>query len=124
MCNFTTKCTIQSCTEANTEIILLLVLVMSLADVDVQAKLLAEVEQMSFGYKVAFIAIQEADVIAAKARMPVRTANSRIMPKHAERNTKDSTNPEAQHVTGTKVMPPSTMPPEQMKNVKIQFTSQ
>ena len=79
---------------------------------------------MSLGDKVAFIAIREADMIAAKARMPVRTANSRIMPKHAERNTKDSTNPEAQHVTGMKVMRPSPMPPEQMKNVKIQFTSQ
>jgi hypothetical protein len=98
------------------------VLARSLADVDAQAKLLAEVEQMSLGDKVAFIAIREADVIAAKARMPVRTANSRIMPKHAERNTKDSTNPEAQHVTGMKAMRPSPMPPEQMKNVKIQLT--
>jgi hypothetical protein len=44
------------------------------------------------------------------------------MPKHAKRNTKDSTNPEAQHVTGMKVMPPSPMPPEQMMNVKIQLT--
>ena len=47
VCNFTTKCTSQSCKEANTETILLPVLVRGLPDVDGQAELLAEVEQMS-----------------------------------------------------------------------------
>jgi hypothetical protein len=45
-----------------------------------------------------------------------------MMPKHAERNTKDSKNPEAQHVTGLKVTPPSPMALEQVKNVKMQLT--
>ena len=45
-----------------------------------------------------------------------------MMPKHAGRNTKDSTNHEAQHITGLKVTPPSLMPPEQMENVKMQLT--
>ena len=36
-CNFTTKCTSQSCTEANTEMILLPVFVKGLADVNTQA---------------------------------------------------------------------------------------
>ena len=55
----------------------LAVLVRGLADVDAQAELLAEVEQMSLGDTVAFIAIREADAIAAKAKIPVRTANSK-----------------------------------------------
>jgi hypothetical protein len=45
-----------------------------------------------------------------------------MMPKHAERNTKDSKNPEAQHVTALKVTPPSPMALEQVKNVKMQLT--
>jgi hypothetical protein len=98
------------------------VLVRGMANVDAQAEFLAEVEQMSLGNTVAFIAIREADAIAARARIPVRTANSRMMPKHAGRNTKDSTNPEAQHITGLKMTPPSLMPLEQMENVKMQLT--
>ena len=77
---------------------------------------------MSLGNKVAFIAITEADAIAARDRMPVQTSNSRMMPKHAGRNTKVSTNPKAQHITGLKVTSPSLMPPEQMENVKMQLT--
>ena len=93
----------QICTEANTKTILLLVLVRGLADVDTQAELLAEVEQMSLDDTVAFIAVREADAIAAKARIPVQTVNSRMRPKHAERDTNDSTNAGAQHNTGLKV---------------------
>ena len=85
-----------------------------MANVDTQAEFLAEGKQMSLGNTVAFIAI--------RARIPVRTANSRMMPKHAGRNTKDSTNPEAQHITGLKMTPPSLMPLEQMENVKMQLT--
>ena len=61
--------------EANTEMILLPVLVRGLTNVDAHAKLLAEVEQMSLGNTVSFITIREADAIAAKAMIPVRTAN-------------------------------------------------
>ena len=104
-CSFTTKCPSLSCTEANTETILLSVLVRGLADVDTQAEILAGVEQMSLGDTVAFIAVREADAIAANAKKPVRTVN-----------------PNAQHVTGLKVTPPSPMPPEQMENVKMQLT--
>ena len=58
----------KSCTEANTEMIILPVLVRGMDDVYTQAELLAEVEQMSLGDTVALIAIREADAMAAKAR--------------------------------------------------------
>ena len=44
-CNFTTKCSSQSCTAANTEAILIPALVKGLANVDIQGELLAKVEQ-------------------------------------------------------------------------------
>ena len=61
-----------------------------LTDVDAQAELLAEVKQISLGNTVAFIAIREADTIAAKAMIPVRTGNPETMIKHAKRDTRYS----------------------------------
>ena len=46
-CNFTTKCPSRICTAANTDEILILAMVKGLANVDIQAELLAKVEQMS-----------------------------------------------------------------------------
>ena len=74
---------------------------------------------MSLGDTVAFIAIREADAIAAKAKTPARTANSKMMLKHDKRDTKDSTNHEAQNATSLNVTPPSPLPLEQMENVKM-----
>ena len=53
-CNFTAECT-----EANTEVIILMVLVRGMNNMHTQAELLAEVEQMSLGDTVALIAIRE-----------------------------------------------------------------
>ena len=39
---------------------------------------------MSLDDTVAFITVREADKIAAKARIPVQTVNSRQMPKHVK----------------------------------------
>ena len=50
---------------ANTEVIILLAMVKGLANVDIQAELLAEVEQMSLEDTIALISIREADVVAA-----------------------------------------------------------
>ena len=78
--------------------------------------------QMSLSDTVAFIAIREADAIAAKAKTPTQTTNSNMMLKHDKRGTKDRTNLEAQDATSLKVTPPSQMPPEQIENVKMHFT--
>jgi hypothetical protein len=46
-CNFTTERMSSSCTEANTEMIILMVLVRGMNKVHTQTELLTEVEQMS-----------------------------------------------------------------------------
>jgi hypothetical protein len=63
--NFNTRCPSWLCTAANTEVIILLAMVKGLANVDIQAELLAEVEQMSLEDTIALISIREADVVAA-----------------------------------------------------------
>ena len=45
-CDFTTRCMSKSCTESNTEMIILTVLVRGMDDVHTRAELLTEVEQM------------------------------------------------------------------------------
>ena len=110
--NFTTKCPRQSCTAANTEAMLVRVLVKGLANVDIQGELLAEVEQMSLEDLVTFIVIREAkEITATNARKPV---SSRPMPKEYKRNTKDVTKPLTQCVAATTETSPSLMPPEHM----------
>ena len=102
-CNFTTKCE-PVLYQSQPETILLPVLVRGLDDIDAQAEIIA------------FIAIREADAVAAKAKTPAQTANSNITLKHDRTNTKDSTNPEAQDATSLKLTPPSPIPPEQVEN--------
>ena len=68
---------------------------------------------------VTFIAIREADEIAAtNARKPVR---SRRTPKDYERSTKDVTKSVAQRVAATPETSPIPMPPEQRETIKVQL---
>ena len=98
--------------EANTEMIILPVLVRGMDDVHTQAELLAEAEQISLGDTVAFISIQEAGAMAAKARIHARTAYSSKMLKDDRRNIKDSTEDD---VTQSKAA-------EHVETVKMQLT--
>ena len=75
-CNFTTRCPSQPCTAANSKAIILLAMVKGLANVDIQAELLAEVEQMSLEVTIAFIAFIRRGA-AANARMPTQTVSFR-----------------------------------------------
>ena len=123
-CDLTTKCMSKSCTEANTETIILPVLVRGMDDAQIQADLL-EVYQMLLGDTVAFIAIREADAMAAKAMTHARFASSRPMLKQDSKKTKDTTSPrvqDAQDTTATEMMPPNPMPPEHEENVQMQLT--
>ena len=79
-----------------------------------QAEPLAEVEEMSLGDTVAFIAILKADAMTAKARTHARTTNSSTTLTQDRKNTKGSTGPRVQDVhdtTALKVIPPNPMLP-------------
>ena len=99
VCNFTTKCLSQSCTAADTEAILIPALVKGLVNLDIQCELLAKVEQMSLEDLVTFVAIREADEIAATNVR--KYVSSRPTHKDYKRNTKDVTNPVVQLVAAT-----------------------
>ena len=64
-CDLTTRCPSQPYTAANTEAMILLAMVKGLVNVDIQAELLAEVEQMNLENSIAFVEIRESGVVAA-----------------------------------------------------------
>ena len=62
-------------------------MVKGLANVDIQAELLAEVEQMSLENTIAFVEIWESDVsTAANARLPIHSVNLRHNKERAASN--------------------------------------
>ena len=78
---------------------------------------------MSLEDTVAFIAIREAEVIAAtNARMPAQTVSFGNTPGDYGRNTQNATIPVAQRFTTQTGIPPSQTLSEQMEIVKVQLT--
>jgi hypothetical protein len=87
-------------------------MVKGLANVDIQAELLAEVEQMSLEDTIAFIARRESDVVAAaNARMATQTVSFRNTLMDFERYTQAAI-----------IIRPSQVPSKQVEVIKVQPT--